>query len=428
MAPPTTRRERYLALHPSIETLLTAAVDHCASIQPDESPILYISRWLAEHAHEVASGDAEAAPACEVSLEEDAATPSSPAVDETTWNVPSWLRSLDLHTRVAEALAFPAGADAFAFTSQIQRSVLSERLRAAHLGGLIEPVWRGVEVLRSQGARTGAELSAKFAADDRTFSMSFGGLEMFFGGLESLVGPPRVAGGSIMRAMEMEHTNEADSHLPFDTSNGMSGVTSAEEWEFVSGPHMEDRSYKERALIALEHPDWRRAQLPPDELHERMMECNGRLASRGQSSLIIEEVVGARLCARARPPPPSETRRLHSSPSGPHTLCLSPPGAPPQTRGPSTKSIMRCSDSSRVLRATLRKRLPLPLPRASSAHHSYNARLRLLVWVCGGVQRTRPPTAAVPSERPSCRSCLSGSIGMRRPSTRSTLPFSSSRS
>ena len=65
--------------------------------------------------------------------------------------------------------------------------------------------------------------------------MSYGSLSLFYGGLESLLGPPKMVRGSLLNAMEGEHTTEKDSFVSFPTTNGVT-TQSATEWEVVVAP------------------------------------------------------------------------------------------------------------------------------------------------------------------------------------------------
>ena len=63
--------------------------------------------------------------------------------------------------------------------------------------------------------------------------------------------------GSLLKAMEAEHCTSEDSKQPFDTSNGITGVTSATEWEFVVEPNAAPEHYAERGgNFRAEHPEW----------------------------------------------------------------------------------------------------------------------------------------------------------------------------
>ena len=58
------------------------------------------------------------------------------------------------------------------------------------LRGLAAPIWSATEKLRDQGAASGAELNAKFAAEGEAFKgeMGFGGVEQFYGGARKHAG------------------------------------------------------------------------------------------------------------------------------------------------------------------------------------------------------------------------------------------------
>ena len=65
---------------------------------------------------------------------------------------------------------------------------------------------RSADELRSRGAASSVgSLNAKFALES-SFELSVGSLEVFYGGLDRLVGPPRMLHGSLLLAMESEHT------------------------------------------------------------------------------------------------------------------------------------------------------------------------------------------------------------------------------
>ena len=114
---------------------------------------------------------------------------------------------------------------------------------------LVTQVWHGVQALHAQRAATGAELSAKFAAE-ADFELAYGTLEVFFQGLEGMLGPPSM---HVMEGMEREHCASADSDATFTTSNGMK-TTSRDEYEFVVRP-LPGKGYPERR--DLKYQCWR---------------------------------------------------------------------------------------------------------------------------------------------------------------------------
>ena len=164
----------------------------------------------------------------------------------------------------------------------------------AQLSGLTAPIWAAADQLRSMKATTGAALSAKFA-NEGSYQMAFGSLSTFFSGLEGLIGPPKMIEGSLMQAMRFEHCRQNDSAVPFNTSNGMEGVTSEKEWEFVTNPQ-EKFQYSERGgQFRDEHPTWCRRPLPLHDFEERMRGLNKKLDANGHTQMVVEELVGGRL-------------------------------------------------------------------------------------------------------------------------------------
>ena len=104
-------------------------------------------------------------------------------------------------------------------------------------------------------------------------------------------------GGLSLKAMEEEHCARRDKDKPFDTSNGMKGVISALEWEFVFDPNTSDQNrYVERGgTFKDEHPGWCRKPEPLSVYIEKMGDVNRRLKNAGQAELIKEELIAGRL-------------------------------------------------------------------------------------------------------------------------------------
>ena len=100
-----------------------------------------------------------------------------------------------------------------------------------------------------------------------------------------------------LKAMEEEHCARRDKDKKFDTSNGMKGVISALEWEFVVTPNTSHPSvYVERGgTFQKEHPDWCRKPEPLSVYREKMRDINCRLRKAGQAELIEEELIAGRL-------------------------------------------------------------------------------------------------------------------------------------
>ena len=104
-------------------------------------------------------------------------------------------------------------------------------------------------------------------------------------------------GGSLLNAMASEHRDQVDADLPFSTSNGVVGTTSAREWEFVNDPNVESTErYAERGGTFREtHPDRCRKPTPLAHYEEQMRRLNDELQGDGLAPLILEELVGGRL-------------------------------------------------------------------------------------------------------------------------------------
>ena len=119
-------------------------------------------------------------------------------------------------------------------------------------------------------------------------------------GLEGLIGSPMMIDGSLLNTMKAEHCDQADAMEPFNTSNGIEGVTSKMEWEFVVQPDTTATEpgsmYKERGgdFIAT-HREWCRVPTALTVYEEKMEEKNVELEEQGQTPLIREELVAGRL-------------------------------------------------------------------------------------------------------------------------------------
>ena len=231
----------------------------------------------------------------------------------TEWTTAGWLRSLDFASLVIAALepAVPAGCKALDyFRKTASRDELERLLRTAQLAGFTDLVWAAVERLRME--RTAAEVQEKFMLDG-TGLLEYSDLSTFFGGLEAKVGAPDP---KILGAMAAEHTERADSHVEFGTSNYRVKTTSAIEWRFVAepdNPPPEGWPAEEKLLAAryargvakdgvrprgatlLESGAQARRPMPIAEMKWRLTERSARLREIKEPPLIIEEGFGARL-------------------------------------------------------------------------------------------------------------------------------------
>jgi hypothetical protein len=145
-----------------------------------------------------------------------APTPARPKEDRA-W-ARNWSKSLPMSKWLLPKLDLPSDADAAAaFVKGVTKEELRTRLQAVRLQGHLEGLWRAIEQLRMQPALTGEELSAKFTDEGEAYkgTMDMGPVSVFFRGLESLIGPPRIVGGSLRTAMEHEHCRAPDSNERF---------------------------------------------------------------------------------------------------------------------------------------------------------------------------------------------------------------------
>ena len=91
---------------------------------------------------------------------------------------------------------------------------------------------KGAKELREAGAATGYALNSKFA-ETGTFTLAFAELPIFFAGLSSIVGPPKP---NLMKAMEDEHLQAANSKDEWTTGNYGIKTTPETEWLFATNP------------------------------------------------------------------------------------------------------------------------------------------------------------------------------------------------
>lgn len=63
-------------------------------------------------------------------------------------------------------------------------------------------IFEGIEKLQLQAASTAFVLNNTKFKQEGKFEMAFGALALFYGGLESLIGPPQMIDGSLIKSME----------------------------------------------------------------------------------------------------------------------------------------------------------------------------------------------------------------------------------
>ncbi|KAL1498967.1 hypothetical protein AB1Y20_013487 [Prymnesium parvum] len=215
---------------------------------------------------------------------------------DAEWTAKTWLGALDLESVIETALKPPepdgSGA-AFNYIRGLSRNDVEAMLNQANLGGLTHVIFEGIQKLQKQAASTAFVLNnTKFKSEGR-FEMAYGALALFYGGLESLIGPPQMIDGSLIRSMEQEHCTRPDSTLKFTSSNGMTSI-SRDEWEVAYEPFPE-KEYAERVNFKDEHPEWCRQVKPLSSFEPEMERINAKLSREGHALLIIEELLGGRL-------------------------------------------------------------------------------------------------------------------------------------
>ena len=93
--------------------------------------------------------------------------------------------------------------------------------------------------------------------------------------------------------MKAEHCDYEDANLPFSTSNGVQGATSAREWEFVTAPTRIE-NYVERGDFRERHPEKCRKVEPLADYEKKMRLKNAELTESGGTPLLLEELVAGR--------------------------------------------------------------------------------------------------------------------------------------
>jgi hypothetical protein len=157
-----------------------------------------------------------------------------------------------------------------------------------------------------QAAHSSEVLNDKFASSTKD-QVSYNTLSEVYGGLEWLLGAPKMLKGqkpgreapSLLNAMEKEHSDEKDSVVEFECSNGVT-TTSKIEWEIVLEPDLGklvEAVYPERVGYREAHPEWCRKFVPLAKIWAKASEeVNPKLEKAGHPLIIEEEIVAGRLC------------------------------------------------------------------------------------------------------------------------------------
>ena len=324
-----------------IEQLLGEAVTKAEfTDDPLESIVVHLSgalqnRRAVEAAATKIESSAESAPgaaSCETSMPADG------------WSVAQWVESLKLDNIVSRALAPPAGAEEqLAFAHALTFTKAQQLLTRAGIETQIATALaRAADEMRNRGGEASVStlgshsaslftlltvscalcvvqvstLNTKFAQES-SFELSVGSLDVFYGGLDKLVGPPRMISGSLLLAMEAEHCKARDANEAFSPSNGPGmDTTSAIEWAFVVTSEAHS-VYPERDDIRRQMPARARKPWTRAELEHRMQPVNGELCAAGHVPLILEEAVGVRLYTG-----PSQHRTARTQ--SPFARCIRP--------------------------------------------------------------------------------------------------------
>ena len=140
---------------------------------------------------------------------------------------------------------------------------------------LADAIWPKLEILRA-GPATASELATQWKAEDAG-ELLYGGLPAFFSGLELRIGSPNP---NILRDMQADHCDRADSRIEFKTGNYSVVTTSEVEWKFVVQPETPLRWPIEERLTTEGKKDHMR-KLLPEEILRRRMEAERELAGSG---------------------------------------------------------------------------------------------------------------------------------------------------
>jgi hypothetical protein len=108
------------------------------------------------------------------------------------WTIGAWMKSLPLVGLVADAMGSPhTSEEPLAHAKSLDFETAKRLLRAADIEGKLARRISEASALLRQGAMTATALNAKFA-NEASFELAVGNLDVFYGGLEKLVGPPRM--------------------------------------------------------------------------------------------------------------------------------------------------------------------------------------------------------------------------------------------
>ena len=242
------------------------------------------------------------------------------------WDILAWVRSLAVHEVVGNALraAKPAGVTDIEFVMHATREHLELALRGRIEEVIIELLWRGVQNADEPSSEgEDSRTWEKYESGDDLQKLEMGNLASFYGGLEAKLGSPHP---NLSTAMEAEHTQRADCLREFTNSNYGITTTSKVEWLFVTQPESAPTWPQEAKLLVHVNNDtispaaeqgtpgaansrWSRLRvkprleqrikmrkpMPTAEMRAVIKQRNTELAAIGETSMLVEEGIGARL-------------------------------------------------------------------------------------------------------------------------------------
>eukprot|EP00966_Prymnesium_polylepis_P181175 4196501-Prymnesium_polylepis.2 len=346
------------------EGSLAAGLEEILDAEPPH-PLAYISRWiLAEASRLRAAHENEFGPRNEARRPSLSCGDALPQEESSgKWSPTSWLESAGVHGVVAGAIqtavtdtgSSAAEEDVLAFLRGLKdRAALAKvLLTASMMEGLVDLVWREVQMLQSAGAATTTEVQSKFAG---AVELSYSGLDTFFGGLEGVVGSPNP---KLFEAMAAEHTNGpgTESSDQFVTNNYGVQTCSKAEWLYVvaaeaTPAELNLERWPEESKDKLPDRDRCRQRRPLANIEEAAEARNQQLEQANQPPLVKEELIAANLYTG---PVCTATRDTRLRPRLSH-LPAAPTRRPPHHPGADVRQVQR-----RAPRPALRLALPQEL-------------------------------------------------------------------
>lgn len=197
---------------------------------------------------------------------------------EKEWTLVEWLKLCNLHKEISTAMkAFLANEgvrgdrQTFIFLQHLAREGKEDQIRSAFeailcqdtIKFIADALTHNVLELARQQASNASSLNSKFATDDTTYELAFGGKSDFQKGLDGLVGPPQP---NVQSSMKNEHCSSPDSKIYFQPPNYPTTTRSSIEYWFVVSP--DDEGKKECQVT-----DWPKENFGAEELRNHHREA-----------------------------------------------------------------------------------------------------------------------------------------------------------